>query len=179
MSPAATIAQILAAAREEHSINLGSPFHLESVLSSSKRKLEVSFLVRLSSWLSSICSLFGIAFVGFIIFSLLWDRFPYHKIYTLLFLFKNCNPFSFFTKTSTDIELSHQPFPNSPNMASPITIVNVPSAPPQQLPAFVTQSAPFLGNSREGRKYPNDIRRAHSEAATLLNRLRDAILYKG
>nr|CAH0101697.1 unnamed protein product [Daphnia galeata] len=40
MSPAA-IAQILAAAREEHSINLGSPFHLESVLSSSKKKPEV------------------------------------------------------------------------------------------------------------------------------------------
>jgi hypothetical protein len=37
VSPAATIAQILAAAREEHSINLSSPFHLESVLSSSKK----------------------------------------------------------------------------------------------------------------------------------------------
>jgi hypothetical protein len=37
VSPAAAIAQILAAAREEHSINLSSPFHLESVLSSSKK----------------------------------------------------------------------------------------------------------------------------------------------
>jgi hypothetical protein len=41
-------------------------------------------------------------------------------------------------------------------MAYPITIVNVPSTLPQQLPEFVTPSAPFLGNSREGRKYPND-----------------------
>ncbi len=43
MSPAAAIAQILAAAREEHAIHLGSPFYLESVLSSSKKKPEASF----------------------------------------------------------------------------------------------------------------------------------------
>nr|CAH0102035.1 unnamed protein product [Daphnia galeata] len=43
MSPAAAITQILAAAREEHSINVGSTFHLNSVLSSSKKKPEASF----------------------------------------------------------------------------------------------------------------------------------------
>ena len=170
MSPAAAIAQILAAAREEHSINLGSPFHLESVLSSSKKKPEASFFTKLSSWLSSICSLLGMAFVVSIIFRFCGVGSLITRFVPCCSCLNKCNPFSFFSNTSSpDIELGHQTFPNSPNMASPITIVNVPSAPPQQLPEFVTPSAPFLGNSREGRRYPTDNRRAHREAATLLN----------
>jgi hypothetical protein len=39
---AAAIAQIIAASREGHSINLGNPFHMDSVLSSTKKK-EVIF----------------------------------------------------------------------------------------------------------------------------------------
>ena len=106
-SPAAAIAQILAAARKEHSINLGSPFHLNSVLYSSKKKLEVSFFTKLSSWLSSTCSLFGMAFVGFIIFRFCGIGFFITKFIPCCSCSNNCNHFSFFTKTSPDIELGH------------------------------------------------------------------------
>lgn len=168
MSPSAAIAQILAAARVEHSINLGSPFHLDSVLSSTKKK-EVSFMAKISSWLSTICSLFGFGFVGFLIFRFCGVGSLIARYIPCCSCLSSCNPFGCLTKKSPDIELGHPNFPNSPNMASPITIVNVPSPSQRPTPEFIVPSAPYLGTLREGRIRPDDLRRAHREAAALLN----------
>jgi hypothetical protein len=54
-------------------------------------------------------------------------------------------------------------------MSSPITIVNAPVPSKFSNPEFIVSSAPFIGNQREGRIHPDNLRRAHREAATLLN----------
>jgi hypothetical protein len=54
-------------------------------------------------------------------------------------------------------------------MSSPITIVNAPVPSKFSIPEFIVPSAPFIGNQREGRIHPDNLRRAHREAATLLN----------
>jgi hypothetical protein len=54
-------------------------------------------------------------------------------------------------------------------MSSPITIVNAPVPSKFSNPEFIVPSAPFIGNQREGRIHPDNLRRAHREAVTLLN----------
>jgi hypothetical protein len=51
---AAAIAQIIAASREDHSINLGNPFHMDSVLSSTKKEKKLSLMDKITSWTTSI-----------------------------------------------------------------------------------------------------------------------------
>ncbi|KZR96583.1 Uncharacterized protein APZ42_009003, partial [Daphnia magna] len=68
MSTAAAIAEIIAAAKEEHSIDLGNPFHMSTLLSSLQKEENVSLSSKILSWSSSICSLLGMGFIGFFFF---------------------------------------------------------------------------------------------------------------
>ncbi|KAK4027312.1 hypothetical protein OUZ56_016322 [Daphnia magna] len=68
MSTAAPIAEIIAAAKAEHCIDLGNPFHMSTLLSSLQKEKNVSLSSKILSWSSSICSLLGMGFIGFIFF---------------------------------------------------------------------------------------------------------------
>lgn len=173
MSPAAAIAQIIAAAREEHSINLRNPFHMDSVLSSTKKEKKLSLMDKIISWTTSIGWFLGIGFIMFVIIRYCGVGYLIAQYIPCCSCLTTCNPFSCFTKnakqTTPDLELGHQAFSNPPSMSSPITIVNVPVPSQRSNPEFIVPSAPFIGNQREERIHPDNLRRAHREAATLLN----------
>ncbi|KZR96389.1 Uncharacterized protein APZ42_009295, partial [Daphnia magna] len=68
MSTEAAITEIIAAAKEEHGIDLGNPFHMSTLLSSLQKEKNVPLSSKILSWSSSICSLLGMGFIGFIFF---------------------------------------------------------------------------------------------------------------
>ncbi|KAK4012419.1 hypothetical protein OUZ56_021518 [Daphnia magna] len=139
MSPTAAIADIIAAAKAEHSIDLGNPFHMSTLLSSLQKEKNV-FL--------SVGSLIA------------------RYIPCCSFL-STCNPFTCFTKTSDNgIEEGHPTLLNPSNPSPPITIVNLPTSNQQLALEFFAPSAPFLQGEPPRNKFHRDaLRQAHREAA--------------
>ncbi|KAK4027614.1 hypothetical protein OUZ56_016662 [Daphnia magna] len=145
MSTAAAIAEIIAAAKEEHSIDLGNPFHMSTLLSSLQKEKNVSLSSKILSWSSSLIARY---------------------IPCCSFL-STCNPFTCFTKTSdNDIEVGHPALLNPSNPSPPITIVNLPASVQQPAPELFAPSAPFLQREPPRNKFHRDaLRQAHREAA--------------
>ena len=128
---------------------------------------------KIISWTTSIGWFLGIGFIMFVIIRYCGVGYLIAQYIPCCSCLTTCNPFSCFTKnakqTTPDLELGHQAFSNPPSMSSPITIVNVPVPSQRSNPEFIVPSAPFIGNQREERIHPDNLRRAHREAATLLN----------
>ncbi|KAI9551171.1 hypothetical protein GHT06_006389 [Daphnia sinensis] len=171
MSTSAAIAEIIAAAKEEHSIDLGNPFHLSTLLSTLRKEENVSLSSKIFSWSSSICSLLGMGFIGFVVFHFCGIGSLIARYIPCCSFLSACNPFTCFTKTSeNNIEVGHPTSSNPPNQSPPITIVNVPTSNQQPAPEFFAPSAPFLQGEPQRNKFHRDaLRQAHREAAVLLN----------
>jgi hypothetical protein len=132
---------------------------MDSVLSSTKKK-KLSLMDKIISWTTSIRWFLGIGFIMFVIICCCGFGYLIARYIPCCSCLTTCNPFSCFTKnakqTTPDLKLGHQAFSNPTSMSSPITIVNAPVP------------SKFSNTEFIGRIHPDNLRRAHREAATLL-----------
>lgn len=163
MSPAAAIADILAAVQEQHSADFTSNRHISNVLLSRHDAPHISFLSRMGSWIKNFGSISGIGLLLVVAFrscglgSMIIRFVPY------LSVFQYCNPFKVTTSTPRreDVELGLNTVSSQP-ANPPINIINIsPGAPPPDRPLLTVSANRTAVTDQEVRK---------KQAALLLNR---------
>jgi hypothetical protein len=163
MSPAAAMADILAAVQEQHSADFTSNRHVSNVLLSRHDAPHISFLSRMGSWIKNFGSISGIGLLLAIVFRFCGLGSMITRIIPCLSVFQYCNPFKVATSAlrREDVEIGLITVSSQP-ANSPISIINIPSgAAPTDRPLLTVSANSTSVTDQEVRK---------KQAALLLNK---------
>jgi hypothetical protein len=168
LSPAAAMADILAAVQQHHSSDFTSNRHVTRILLSPHDAPHISFLSRIGSWLKNFVVLSGIGILVAVAFRFCGLSSILFKIMPWLSCFQYCNPCKTVASSVSrgeDIELGVNVSSRQPANA-PINIINMPTGIPTGAPQTGQSFRPCQANRAE----MTDQEALQQQAALLMKR---------